>query len=297
MGLKIELFGLRLPLVEGRVDLARLIVEAAEREGVGIREGDVIVVTSKLVQKAAGRLVRLSSVRPGLKARLASALLGKDPVETELVMRCSRRVLAAIPTGFLAGLLRVISRDPTAAMEALRRVGCVLMVVTRTGLVASDAGLDYSNLPPGLASLLDADFDAEARELREAIRGITGKDVAVVISDTEFAPAGGRVGSIDIAVGSSGIHPVDRRFGGRDLYGRPKFGGVDLIADEACAAAALLMRQCDEGVPVVIIRGLEYERSEVGVGGLLLTRTPKTALGLIFKTALLSLIGKLLGLL
>ena len=81
----------------------------------------------------------------------------------------------------------------------------------------------------------------------------------MVISDTDFAPF--RMGSVDWAIGVSGIDPVRRSFGDLDLYGKPKFGGVDLVADELAAAAALLMGQADEGIPVVLFKGVDVEFS------------------------------------
>lgn len=74
-----------------------------------------------------------------------------------------------------------------------------------------------------------------------------------------------QVRSIDAAVGSSGIQPVSRNFAGRDLYGKPKFGGVDSLADLISAAASPLFEQTDEAIQVVIVSGLEYKRSERGI--------------------------------
>ncbi len=291
---KVELYALRMPLLEGKSDLARLIVEEAKRLGVGIEEGDVIVITSKFLQKAVGDLTCLKTVRPCLRARLLAAFLGKNPVETELVLRNSRRVLLAIPTSFLRRYIHRLSKDYKGAAKALSEVRCILLTITTYGFIATDAGLDYSNLPPGFAVANDLDFDLEASKLRRRIKELTGKDVAVVISDTEFTLSNGKFGSIDVAVGSSGIDPVTRLFGEKDLYGRPKFGGMDILVDEVCAAAALVMRQCAEGVPVVIIRGLHYERSEKGVRDVLITKYGSHAILVLLKILLVSLIAKLL---
>lgn len=291
---KLELYGLKLPLVERPTSLAEMIVEAAEACGAGLEDGDVVIVTSKILLKSKGLLVDLRSVRPGLRAKLIHRLTGKDPVETELVLRNSDAVYAVIPTGFLEEHLSEISRDVEIAKEALKGVRALMIVRMRNGIVASDAGVDYSNVPPGYAITSNHDFDSMARELREDIRKLSGRDVAVVVADTEVFLSNGKVGSIDVAVGSSGIDPLAREFGERDMYGRPKFGGLDIVVDELCAAAALLMRQSREGIPVVIVRGLRYRRSEKGVRDVLVTRQRKAVAALV-KIALLNMLLKVLG--
>ncbi|MCD6095019.1 MAG: coenzyme F420-0:L-glutamate ligase, partial [Thermoprotei archaeon] len=101
------------------------------------------------------------------------------------------------------------------------------------------------------------------------------------------------VGSIDIAVGSSGIDPLAREFGERDLYGRPKFGGMDILVDEICAAAALLMKQTSERIPVVLIKGLHYKKSDLGVKDVLITKYGSEAKRFLLKTLLLNIILKM----
>lgn len=76
--------------------------------------------------------------------------------------------------------------------------------------------------------MLPEDPDAEARKVREQIQKLSGKRVAVILADTEMIP----FGTIDVAVGSSGIEPISKKFGQKDLFGKPKFGGVDLVAYE-----------------------------------------------------------------
>lgn len=259
--MRYEVLGLRMPLVEGPVDLAKLIVEEAERQVGGLRDGDVVVVTSKFYLKCVGVLIDLGSVRPGLVSRLVAKLCSKNPVETELVLRFSRRVLAVIPVKGLGKLFARVSRNREVAERLVESMGSLLLVETRTGLVSLDAGLDYSNLPPGKAIANCIDFDEAAARLRKRIEELSGKRVGVVITDTESLLLY-RGCSIDIAVGASGVPVVAKCFAEPDMYGRPKFGGVDCVADEIAAAAALLMGQTSEGIPVVIVRGLRLPHVE-----------------------------------
>ncbi|BEP17724.1 coenzyme F420-0:L-glutamate ligase [Pyrofollis japonicus] len=261
---RFEVIGLSLPEARPGTDLAKLIVDTAAKEGIGIHDRDVIVAASKLVMKARRHLIDLRTVKPSFAARLMSLVTGKDSVEVELVLRASKDFIAFIDVRALGEKLRRLSPSPEEADKLINTISSIMFVVTRQGLIAMDGGVDYSNVPPGYAVANIVNFDEEARRLRNEIEQLTGKRVAVVITDTETNTSG-KVGTVDVAVGSSGIEPVRHGFASRDIYGRPKFGGVDIIVDEVASAAALLMGQTSEGIPVVIVRGLEYRESAEGV--------------------------------
>ncbi|RLG39630.1 MAG: hypothetical protein DRO01_05345 [Thermoproteota archaeon] len=256
----IRMIGLRLPMVNQGDDLAELIVEAAAEAGERIEDGDVIVVASKVVSRAKGYVVNPNEVKFGLRSRLLAWLTGREPWEIELIRRGGELVFimpfskATRGTGFP----ELCSVDPTEARRMVESAGDVMLMRVR-GLTLLDAGMDYSNCPEGHVCLLPPDPDAEAREIADRIEELTGAKVGVVLSDTEFQPM--KIGSIDVAVGVANIFPIRRRFGARDYFGRPKFGGDDSVADELAAAAALLMGQADEGIPVVLFKGVDVEFS------------------------------------
>lgn len=199
-----------------------------------LSDGDVIVISQKVVSKAEGRIRRLSSVIPGGEARRLAAVLGKEPALVELILGESR--------------------------EVLRAERGVLIVETQHGFVCANAGIDSSNLPePGTVSLLPADPDASARQLRaEITAAITGKPglptIAVVISDS-FGRAW-RLGQAEVAIGCAGIAPLDDWRGRRDAGNRELAATQIAIADEA-AAAADLVRDKASRIPAVIVRGLD----------------------------------------
>ncbi len=290
---KVEIYGLKLPEVREGCDLASMIVKAAEECGIGIKDRDVIVVTSKVVLKAEGVVFRLDDVKPSLASKLIARISGKDPREVELVLRASKDVIALLPfRRARREVIERISRDVDTAMKLFKQIPSILVVVTKQGLIALDGGVDYSNLPPGYAIANVLDFDEEARKLRLRIEELTGRRVAVVISDTE-SNTSGKLGTIDVAVGSSGIKPVTPYFASRDRYGRPKFGGIDIVVDELASAAALLMGQTSEGIPAVIVRGLKYEVSDEGVKDYVMGFRGLSINGLI-KNALVRLIYRLM---
>ena len=224
-----------IPIVREGDDVGALICEAAEREGIGIQDGDVIVVSHIIVSRAEGRVVRLSEVQPSEFAMNVAKALGKDPRLVEVVLRESR------------GIVRMGDGH--------------LICETRHGFICANAGVDRSNVPgEDAVALLPEDPDASARRIRERIRELTGKDVAVIICDTHGRPL--RRGTINVAIGVAGLEPIWDRRGDTDLFGYVLRVTQVAVADELASAAELVMGQADEGVPVAIIRGYRYRPSE-----------------------------------
>lgn len=254
----LEFHGIDIGLVEGATDLVGRILDA----NADLRDGDVLVIASKVVSLAEGRYVHLDDIDPSGRADRIADETGIDPREVELILRDST-VVGAIPIDEIGrDLLETYARDRESADAALETLPSLLLTI-RNGRLCTNAGVDLSNSPEGVATLLPADPDASAKRLRAEIRDRADAEVAVLLSDSEVSIRGG---SIDVAVGCSGIDPVDRQFGSDDLFGEPTVGGVDLVGDELCSGAALLAGQTDERTPVVLVRGLEYESGQ-GVGG------------------------------
>lgn len=200
--------------------------EIAARAELG--DGDVVVVSQKVVSKAEGRVRRLSSAIPGAEARRLAALLGKEPALVELILEESR--------------------------EVLRAERGVLIVETRHGFVCANAGIDSSNLPEeGTVALLPEDPDASARRIRAEIAAVSGATVAAIIADS-FGRAW-RLGQAEVAIGCAGIAPLDDWRGRADAEGRELEATLIAVADEA-AAAADLVRDKASRVPAAIVRGL-----------------------------------------
>jgi len=264
---KLEVYGLEIKdEIKKGTDLAKLIIDESRKQGCELKNGDIVVVTSKVVSKAAGKMYNLRDVRPSKKAKLLSKFFkGEDPRVMELIMR-SGEIEYVIPIKELLGSFMEFFEKYSANKGQIRAVlGEVpfFFMTKRGGLILTDAGLDFSNSPKDHCTLPPEDPDKEALNIRMRIKELSGIDVAVVISDTEWKMD--KLGSMDVAIGCSGITPISKKFAGRDRYGKPKFGGLDCIADLLAATANLLMGQTDESIPVVIIRGLKYERSDVGI--------------------------------
>jgi len=263
---KIEIYGLKIIReIDRSTDLAKLIVESANEQANGINENDVIVITGKIVSKVEGRQHKLEEITPSKKALGLSKWYGIPPEEMELYLRTGK-VAVVIPIGSLAkryGQLFKQHRIDEKVAEKVIEADPYMFLIDVGGQFLTWGGIDFSNSPAGYYTAPPLNPDESAGRIREEVGKLTGKDIAVIIADIEVKID--KFGTMDIAIGSSGIQPVSREFASPDLFGKPKFGGVDDVTDLCTASANLLFGQTSAGSPVAIIRGLSYEKSERGI--------------------------------
>ena len=212
-----------LPEIGEGADLGALIAERASLD-----DGDVVVVAQKVVSKAEGRVVQLDDVEASDRAKeIAGAWC--DPRESEVILRETVRV--------------VRSRNALVIAE------------TAHGFVCASAGVDHSNAAePGTLVLLPVDPDASAQGIRDAIRVRTGKDVAVIVTDSFGRPF--RRGTTDVAIGVAGLAPLADLRGTTDRAGSMLRSTQVAVADEIAAAANLVRTSKADGFPVVVVHGL-----------------------------------------
>jgi coenzyme F420-0:L-glutamate ligase/coenzyme F420-1:gamma-L-glutamate ligase len=195
---------------------------------VELEDGDVAVLAQKAVSKAEGRVVRLDDIEPSERAREIAGG-DQDPRRIEAILREAKRVVRV--------------RKPLVIAE------------TRHGFICASAGVDSSNAPePGMLVLLPLDPDASAQRIRERLRELTARDVAVLITDSFGRPW--RQGTIDVALGAAGLEVIRDLRGERDRVGYELHATMIAIADEIASAAELVMGKLD-GVPAAVVRGLE----------------------------------------
>ena len=219
-----------IPEVVNGDDIASLIVRAMRGAGIEALDGDIIVVAQKIISKAEGRIVQLSTIEPSDRAKEWAASFEKDPRVVEVVLRESKRIV--------------------------RMERGVLIAETEHGFVCANAGVDTSNVGDGSVTLLPKDPDGSARRLRSSLESETGVRLAVIVSDTFGRPW--REGLVNVALGVSGIGPLIDYRGQKDSYGNALKVTVIAIADELAAAAELVMKK-SAGLPVAIVRGYDYE--------------------------------------
>jgi coenzyme F420-0:L-glutamate ligase/coenzyme F420-1:gamma-L-glutamate ligase len=215
-------------------DISSLIINAIKK--IDLKDHDIIVITQKIVSKAEGRMIELASIKPSRRALKLGKELQKDPRVVEMILRESSRIL---------------------------RLGHgVIITETKHGFVCANAGVDQSNVDDGYLSLLPIDPDSSARRIRRRLEKITEKKIAVIITDTFGRPW--REGQVDVAIGCSGIRPMESLKGKIDSFGYKLRVTEPAIVDEIAAASELIMKKLSM-TPVCIVRGLRYKRSDAGV--------------------------------
>jgi coenzyme F420-0:L-glutamate ligase/coenzyme F420-1:gamma-L-glutamate ligase len=221
-------------------DVAHIVVQAALAQGTPLLAGDVLVLSQKVISKAEGRLLNLTSITPSTMATTFATELGRDPRLIEVILRESRRVV--------------------------RMDRGVLVTETRHGWVCANAGVDQSNVDADMVALLPEDPDRSARAFRDAVRAQTRVEIHVIVADTFGRPW--REGLVNIAIGVAGFAPLRSYLGERDPAGRPLQATILAIADELAAAAEPVMGKLDR-IPAAIVRGLPLAPSEEGSKALL----------------------------
>ena len=237
----LEIVGLpTLPEVRPGDDLAALLRDAALREQRSLDARAILVVAQKIVSKAEGAIVDLRSLDPSPAARDWAARWQKDPRLIELILRESRRIVK---------------------MER-----GIIIAETCHGFVAANAGVDQSNVAdPDSATILPRDPDASARRLHDALG--CG---AVIVTDTFGRPW--RAGLVNVAIGISGMDPLEDYRGRPDRSGRPLQSTILALADELAAAAGLVMRKT-AGIPAALICGFDFAAT-LGASARALIRPP-----------------------
>ena len=230
-----------IPIVRPGDDLAELIVESLAHAvqggaGLALSDDDILVVTQKIVSKAEDRFVDLGTVQPSARALELATRTHKDARVVEVMLWDSDEVVRVGPR--------------------------VIIVRHRLGFVCANAGVDASNVAETDSDRvlrLPADPDLSARQMRARLQALTGAAPAVIISDSHGRPW--REGTVGVAIGLAGLAPVQDLRGQPDLFGRRLQITLVGFADQVAAAASLVSGQADEGLPVVLVRGLPYERS------------------------------------
>ena len=208
-------------------DIVALILSSSKSS---IDDGDVIVISQKIISKKEGRVVNLNSIIPSELSVGISSAYEKDPRLVEAILSESKRIV--------------------------RMEHGVIIVETNHNFICANAGIDESNVEKGFATLLPVDPDKSAKKIRDAVLQITGKNTAVIISDTFGRPF--RLGQTDHAIGIAGIESIKNYEGKPDTFGKIMRVTAIAIVDELCAAAELVMGKSEKS-PVAIIKNYSFE--------------------------------------
>lgn len=236
-----------IPLINRGDDLVALIGTALTGAGLKLADGDIVVIAQKLVSKAEGRTVALSSVKPSAEAIQLAAATDKEPEMVQLILDESRQIL----------------RHRPGVIIAEHKSGCVL----------ANAGIDRSNVEPDSdrVLLLPADANQSAARLREGFAAMLNANVGVIIADS--VGRAWRMGTTGMTLGCAGVEALANLRGRADMFGRILQVSEHAVADSVASAAELLMGEADEATPVVVVRGLNQGHSDQDAS--LLLRPPE----------------------
>ena len=218
-------------------DIVALILSSSKSS---IDDGDVIVISQKIISKKEGRVVNLNSIIPSELSVGISSAYEKDPRLVEAILSESKRIV--------------------------RMEHGVIIVETNHNFICANAGIDESNVEKGFATLLPVDPDKSAKKIRDAVLQITGKNTAVIISDTFGRPF--RLGQIDHAIGIAGIESIKNYEGKPDTFGKIMRVTAIAIVDELCAAAELVMGKIEKS-PAAIIKNYSFESKNDSISSII----------------------------
>ena len=218
-------------------DIVALILSSSKSS---IDDGDVIVISQKIISKKEGRVVNLNSIIPSELSVGISSAYEKDPRLVEAILSESKRIV--------------------------RMEHGVIIVETNHNFICANAGIDESNVEKGFATLLPVDPDKSAKKIRDAVLQITGKNTAVIISDTFGRPF--RLGQTDHAIGIAGIESIKNYEGKPDTFGKIMRVTAIAIVDELCAAAELVMGKTEKS-PVAIIKNYSFESKNDSINSII----------------------------
>jgi coenzyme F420-0:L-glutamate ligase/coenzyme F420-1:gamma-L-glutamate ligase len=209
-----------------------------------LRDDDVLVVTQKIVSKAEGAIVDLTTIEPRPEVIDYARRFDRDPRQVELVLREAKRVV--------------------------RMENGLVITETHHGFVCANGGIDASNVGPrsgDVVTLLPRDPDASADRIRAAVRERLDSDVPVIVSDSFGRPW--RFGIVDVAIGVSGLLPLDDLRGTPDADGRVMKSTVRAVADEIASAAELVLGKTARR-PLALVRGASFRRGEGRISDLVM---------------------------
>ncbi len=235
----------RIPLIEPNDDLANIIFHALSSSGHKIENNDIIVVAQKIISKAEGRTVDLTTIKPSEKAIKLAEEINKDPRQIELVLSESNEIIAIKPG--------------------------VIIVEHHSGVILANAGIDHSNVDNSdnkeIVCLLPKDSNESARRLKKEIENLCDKQIGIIITDSIGRPW--RKGTTGVALGSAGIETIRDLRGDKDMFGCELLVSETADADSLASAACLLMGEGDNATPVILIRGYETVISDQDTNQLL----------------------------
>jgi len=242
---EIQIIGLKeIPLIKKGDDIAKIILEALKKNNLELLNGDIFVIAQTIITKSNGRIRNLKKVTPSSRA-------------TEIHQKLLSKAINLDHPVKSPELIQLILEESNEILK----IEHVLITETKHGFICANAGIDKSNIEgKENVGLLPNNPDEDATIIRINLKNLTNKDAAIIISDSFGRPF--RVGAVGVALGVSGINPILDKRGNRDLFDYELQSTIIGHVDNLASAAQLVMGETDEGIPIVLIRGYDFELTE-----------------------------------
>ncbi len=222
----LQMYGIRTPLIRPGDNIAQVLLDSLKRQGLQLMDNDVLIIAESPVATSENRLVRLDDIKPSENAMQLALKYQLDPREMELILQECDEIFGGVPGAALT--------------------------ITR-GTLAPNAGIDGSNAPDGYVVLLPENAQRSAARIRRYMANACKCQIGVIVGDSRTQPL--RLGCVGIAIGTSGMVPVEDARGSKDLFGKELKITRKAVADNLVSAAQLLMGEAGESVPAVLVRG------------------------------------------
>ncbi|MFX1590331.1 MAG: coenzyme F420-0:L-glutamate ligase [Promethearchaeota archaeon] len=241
---KIQIIGLKgIPLIKEGDIIADIITDSLRKNRIILNNGDILVIAQTIISKSNGNVKNLREIKPSQEAMEIFENIKPKMEKFDLPMKDPR-------------LIQLIIDES----KELIKVEHVLITETKHGFICANAGIDKSNVEgEENFSLLPENSDEDAEKIRKSLNLLTGKDVAIIISDSFGRPF--RIGSVGVALGVSGIDPLLDKRGTLDLFGHELKTTIIGQADSLASAAQLIIGEANEGIPIALIRGYDFNFS------------------------------------
>lgn len=232
-----ELYAVKTETVKVGDNIADVIIESAKKQNLQLQDNDIIVLTSKILAYAQGRMAKLADIEPSANARELAEKYSLPLEFAELIIHEADKIYGGVERAVLT---------------------------LKDGVLTANAGIDNKNAPNGYVALWPKDPEKWADKIRREIREKTGKRTAVLVIDSGLAPL--RKGTVGIALAVSGFKPLKDYRKEKDIYGKPILITQNAVADSLACAAHLLMGEAAEKTPIVLIRNapVEFEDKRYG---------------------------------
>jgi len=228
-----QLFSIKTPIIQANDNLVEILISSMKKQKSEPIDGDILVVSSKVVALSEGRIVNYKTIKTSEKAKLLARQYDLEPGFVELVLQEADKVFGGVKRAILT---------------------------IKNNMFIANAGVDHSNAPEDHAILWPKNPSLSADNIRKELKKRLNVNIGVIISDSHCSPL--RTGTTGFALATSGFDAVIDERGKPDLFGKTMRITQRAVADGLASAAVVVMGETNEKIPAVLIRDVSIQLTE-----------------------------------